>query len=112
MTSGQDSQAVGRVFAQLINTTAEIMRITIGNALPAISALPAELVATYDLVPRYYLALVLAVAAVAAVYVLSNSRPGLALAAIREDDDTAEASGSTRLNTSFWRWPSVPSLPV
>ncbi|MFC1938252.1 branched-chain amino acid ABC transporter permease [Chloroflexota bacterium] len=72
---------------------AEIMRITVDNALPMVSALPVEYLATYSLVPRYYLALALAVVAVAVVYVLSNSRPGLAMVAIREDEDTAAASG-------------------
>ncbi len=76
---------------------AEIMRITVSNAFPAISAMPAAYVATYSLASRYYLALVLAVVMVAVVYVLSNSRLGLAIVSIREDEDTAEASGVNTL---------------
>lgn len=72
---------------------AEIMRIIVANALPAVSAMPVKYIAAYSLVPRYYLALVLAAAAVATVYLLSNSRPGLAMVAIREDENTADASG-------------------
>ena len=76
---------------------AEIMSITVSNALPSISAMPAEYVAAYSLVPRYYLALLLAMAAVAAVYVLSKSKTGLGMLAVREDEDTAETSGVNTL---------------
>jgi branched-chain amino acid transport system permease protein len=72
---------------------AEIMRIVVANAWPAVSAMPIEHIAAYSLVPRYYLALILAMVAVAAVYALSNSKLGLAMTAIKEDEDTAEASG-------------------
>jgi len=76
---------------------AEILRITVGNVLPTVSALPGEYLATYDLVPRYYLALAVAVLMVVVAYVLANSKPGLAMVAIREDEDTAEASGVNTL---------------
>lgn len=76
---------------------AEILRITVGNVLPLVSALPGDYLVAYDLVPRYYLALVVAIITVAVVYALANSRPGLAMVAIREDEDTAEASGVNTL---------------
>jgi branched-chain amino acid transport system permease protein len=80
---------------------AEILRITVGNVLPQVTALPAEYLAVYDLVPRYYLALVLAVATVMTVYVMSNSRLGLGMMAVREDEDTAEASGVNTLGSKL-----------
>jgi branched-chain amino acid transport system permease protein len=72
---------------------AEIVRIIVGNALPSISTMSAPHIAVYSLVPRYYLALVIATVVVTSVYILNNSKPGLAMAAIRQDEDTAEAAG-------------------
>jgi len=69
------------------------LRITVGNVLSGVSFLPAEALATYSLLPRYYFAFVLAGLTILAVYVLANSRPGLALVAIREDEDAAASSG-------------------
>jgi len=76
---------------------AEIMHIIVSNAFPTISSMPADLIAGYSLVPRYYLALVVAVGVVALVYFLANSKVGLALIAIREDQNTAEAAGVNTL---------------
>jgi branched-chain amino acid transport system permease protein len=72
---------------------AEITRIVVSNALPTISSMPSEIIASYRLVPRYYLALTLVVGVVAVVHFLSKSKPGLAMVAIKEGEDTAEASG-------------------
>ncbi|HLC40480.1 MAG TPA: branched-chain amino acid ABC transporter permease [Methylomirabilota bacterium] len=72
---------------------AEILRITVGNLLPEISTIPARSLATYNLVPRYYLMLALAVLCVAVVAVLVRSRVGLGMRAVREDEAAAEASG-------------------
>ena len=72
---------------------AEIMHIIVSNAFPTISSMPAPFIAVYSLIPRYYLALALAVGVVAMVYLLANSKAGLAMMAIREDQNTAEAAG-------------------
>ncbi len=72
---------------------AEILRITVGNALPIVSTLPAGFIAGYDLAHRYYLALVLAVLTTAALAWLMRSRLGLGMMALREDEDAAEATG-------------------
>jgi branched-chain amino acid transport system permease protein len=72
---------------------AEILRITVGNLLPQISAIRASELASYDIVPRYYLTLVLAVLCVAVVALLVPSRVGLGIRAVREDEPAAEASG-------------------
>jgi branched-chain amino acid transport system permease protein len=72
---------------------AEILRITVGNLLPQISTLPASQLASYNILPRYYLTLTLAVLCVATVASLMPSRIGLGIRAVREDEAAAEACG-------------------
>jgi len=76
---------------------AEILRITIGNLLPEISAIRASELASYNTLPRYYLTLALAVLSVATVALLVPSRVGLGIRAVREDEAAAEASGVSAL---------------
>jgi branched-chain amino acid transport system permease protein len=72
---------------------AEILRITVDNALPQLSSLPAASLATYTLVPRYYLALLLAALVTGAAWWLTRSRFGYGIVAVREDEGVAEAIG-------------------
>jgi len=72
---------------------AEILRITVGNLLPQISTIRAAELASYSILPRYYLTLALAVLCVALIALLVPSRVGLAIRAVREDEAAAEASG-------------------
>lgn len=72
---------------------AEVFRITVGNTLPLVSTLPVEMLATYDLSLRYYLAFGVAVATYVAAWLLFRSRYSLGMLAIREDEDAAQASG-------------------
>ena len=72
---------------------AEVLRLTTANAMPLISALPSELVSTYYLGSRYYLALGLAVASTLAAWALLRSRLGLGVLAVREDEEAAQATG-------------------
>jgi branched-chain amino acid transport system permease protein len=83
----------GAYFAIGTLALAEILRITVGNVLPQVSTLPARAISGYRLVDRYYLALGLAALTVAATARLAGSRAGLGMAAVREDEDAAEASG-------------------
>lgn len=83
----------GAYFAIGTLALAEILRITVGNIMPEISTIPAAALASYNLVPRYYLALALAALCVAAVAALIQSRVGLGMRAVREDEAAAEASG-------------------
>jgi branched-chain amino acid transport system permease protein len=76
---------------------AEILRITIGNLLPEISTIRAVELASYNIVPRYYLTLALAVLCVAVVALMVPSRIGLGIRAVREDEAAAEASGVSAL---------------
>ncbi|MBV9353890.1 MAG: branched-chain amino acid ABC transporter permease, partial [Chloroflexi bacterium] len=72
---------------------AEVLRITVSNVLPTISALPAALTAEYELSSRYWLALGLAVASTGVALGMARSRLGLGLFALREDEQAASASG-------------------
>lgn len=76
---------------------AEILRITVGNLLPEISTIDAAELASYDIVPRYYLSLALAIGCVALVAALVPSRVGLGIRAVREDEAAAEACGVSAL---------------
>jgi branched-chain amino acid transport system permease protein len=72
---------------------AEILRITVGNLLPEISTLRAAELASYNILPRYYLTLALAAASVAVVALIVPARVGLGIRAVREDEAAAEACG-------------------
>ncbi len=83
----------GPYFAIGTLAIAEILRITTGNVLPEVSALPVAKLATYTLVPRYYLALLLAALVTLVAWWLTWSRFGYGIAAVREDEGVAEAIG-------------------
>ncbi len=72
---------------------AEILRTIFDTMLPRANVLPSALINSYNLVPRYYLSLVIATLTVAVVYWMSRSRLGLGFMSIREDEEAAEASG-------------------
>ena len=71
----------------------QILKITVGNVLPTVADLPGDYIATYNLIPRYYLFLILAGITVAVVYWISHSKLGLGMMAVREDEEAAKASG-------------------
>ena len=72
---------------------AEVLRHVIWTAIPVASVLPAELLTAYSLASRYYLSLIVAVLAVAVLYVISKSKLGLGMMAVREDEDAASTLG-------------------
>jgi branched-chain amino acid transport system permease protein len=74
---------------------AQALYITVGNALPEMSYNPA--ISDYQLAPRYYLFLVLALVTIGAAYILVNSRLGLGMKAVREEEDAAESLGISAL---------------
>jgi branched-chain amino acid transport system permease protein len=76
---------------------AQILYVTVGNELPTITALPAQYLATYQLLPRYYLFVALAVLTVGAAYILVHSRLGLGMMAVREEEEAAESLGVSAL---------------
>jgi branched-chain amino acid transport system permease protein len=83
----------GAYFAIGTLALAEILRITTASAWPEVSSLSAEQLAAYSIVPRYYLALVVAVGATLAARAMQTSRLGLGLAALREDEEVAAGIG-------------------
>jgi branched-chain amino acid transport system permease protein len=72
---------------------AEALHIAVGNVLPNINALPAQLTAEYDVTGHYYLALALAAVTTLIAFTALNSRIGLGWLALREDEEAARASG-------------------
>lgn len=72
---------------------AQILYVTIGNVFPEITSLPVDDLINYQLTPRYYLFLGLAVLVVGVTYFLVNSRRGLGMMAVREEEDAAESLG-------------------
>jgi branched-chain amino acid transport system permease protein len=72
---------------------ATIMRVTIGNVLPTVSFMSASQLANYSMPPRYYLAMALAILACLTVYLLMNSKLGLGMLTVREDESAAASSG-------------------
>ncbi len=75
----------------------EILSVTVGNRLPVVSALPGQYLATYELTPRYYLVLALAFLTTGATYYLVNSRLGLGMMAVRQEEEAAESLGISAL---------------
>jgi branched-chain amino acid transport system permease protein len=76
---------------------AQVLYIVVGNTASEISSLPAESLATYQLVPRYYLVLGLAILTVGTAFILRKSRRGLGIMAVREQEDAAESLGVNAL---------------
>jgi branched-chain amino acid transport system permease protein len=74
---------------------AQILNITVGNILPDMSYNPA--LANYQLAPRYYLFLGLAIFIIGSAYFLVNSKWGLGMMAVREGEDAAESLGISAL---------------
>ena len=76
---------------------AQVLNITVGNVFPKIAALPVEELTSYELMPRYYLLLGLAVIVVGVSYLLVKSKYGLGMMAVREEEDAAESLGISAL---------------
>jgi branched-chain amino acid transport system permease protein len=55
--------------------------------------MPGTLSASYSLTPRYYVGLLLAVVALAVVYFVARSKTGLAIVALRDDEEASLATG-------------------
>jgi branched-chain amino acid transport system permease protein len=72
---------------------AMIALITIQNVFPGVDFLSPELLAGYNLVSRYYLALSIAVVTIGATCAIVNSKLGIAMVSVREDEEAAEAIG-------------------
>lgn len=71
----------------------QILFATVGNLFPQISSLPVQDLQSYNLISRYYLFLAIALITVLAAYYIANSRLGLGMMAVREQEDAAESLG-------------------
>ncbi len=87
----------GAYFAIGTLALAQALNVAVSNRWPMITSLPARYLATYRLMPRYYLFLAVAIAAVGVTYCLVKSRVGLGLMAVREEEDAAESLGVSGL---------------
>lgn len=74
---------------------AQVLNLTIGNILPEMSYNPD--LANYQLLPRYFLFLGLAVVTIGTAFFLAKSRVGLGMMAVREGEDAAESLGISAL---------------
>ncbi len=70
-----------------------ITRVVVGNVFPGVSFLPAKYLSSFTLTPRYYAALGLMLVTIGVVYLLVNSRLGLGMIAVKEDEEAAAATG-------------------
>jgi branched-chain amino acid transport system permease protein len=71
----------------------QILNITVGNVFPNITSLPPDMLATYQLLPRYFLFFAIAILTIGSTYLLVRSRLGLGIMAVREEEDAAESLG-------------------
>jgi branched-chain amino acid transport system permease protein len=74
---------------------AQILNITVGNALPDMSYNPE--ISNYLLAPRYYLFLGLTILIIGSANLLVKSKWGLGMMAVREGEDAAESLGISAL---------------
>jgi branched-chain amino acid transport system permease protein len=83
----------GAYFAIGTFALAEVCRIVVGNMFARMVKMPGSYAIDYSLIPRYYLGLIVATIAVAVVYWVTHSKPGLAMVAIRDDEQAAQVTG-------------------
>jgi branched-chain amino acid transport system permease protein len=72
---------------------AEALRLTVTNLWPTSLYVPATHYERFTILTNYYMALGLAVFAIIVVHLMVNSRIGMALTAIRDDEDAAKSMG-------------------
>jgi branched-chain amino acid transport system permease protein len=82
----------GAYFAIGTFALAEVCRIIVSGTFTSIE-MPGSYASTFTLISRYYFGLAVAVIAVAIVYLIMNSRLGLGIVAIRDDEPAAHTMG-------------------
>lgn len=83
----------GMYFAIGTLALSETLRITIGNIFPRTMHMPATYAVAYNLLSRYYFALTVMIIACVVVYLIANSKIGLAMVALGDDEDAAQVTG-------------------
>jgi branched-chain amino acid transport system permease protein len=83
----------GAYFAIGTFALAEVCRIVVGNIFDRMVKMPGTYAIDYSLVPRYYLGLIVAIITIAFVYFITHSKVGLAMVAVRDDEQAAQVTG-------------------
>ena len=87
----------GAYFAIGTLALGQVLYVIVGDRWPMITSLPATQLATYSISSRYYLFLAFSLISIATAYVLANSRFGLGMMAVREEEEAAESLGVSAL---------------
>ncbi len=83
----------GMYFAVGTLALAQAAQTVVANIFVRQVSMPASLMTNYSLTPRYYLGLLLLVITMAVVYFVTRSKVGLAMVAIRDDEQAAQVTG-------------------
>jgi branched-chain amino acid transport system permease protein len=83
----------GAYFAIGTFALAEVCRIVVSNIFSRTVEMPGSYAIHYSLIPRYYLGFIVAIITLAVVYFITHSKMGLAMAAVRDDEQAAQVTG-------------------
>jgi branched-chain amino acid transport system permease protein len=83
----------GMYFAVGTLALAQAAQTVVANIFTRQVSMPGSLSTGYSLTPRYYLGLFLVVITMVVVYAVARSKPGLAMVAIRDDEQAAQVTG-------------------
>lgn len=83
----------GMYFAVGTLALAQAAQTIVANIFTRQVSMPGSFTTTYSLTPRYYLGLALVVVATVVVYAVTRSKVGLAMVAIRDDEQAALVTG-------------------
>ena len=83
----------GAYFAIGTFALAEVCRIVVGNIFARMVQMPGSYAIDYSLIPRYYLGLIVAIITIVLVYFVTHSKVGLAMVAVRDDEQAAQVTG-------------------
>jgi branched-chain amino acid transport system permease protein len=83
----------GMYFAVGTLALAQAAQTIVANIFTRTVSMPGRFSTTYSLTPRYYLGLALVAVAMAVVAAVTRSRIGLAMVAIRDDEQAAQVTG-------------------
>ncbi|MBN1254343.1 MAG: branched-chain amino acid ABC transporter permease [Deltaproteobacteria bacterium] len=83
----------GMYFAVGTLALAQAAQTIVANIFTRSVSMPGSFSATYSLMPRYYLGLIMVVIAITVVYVITRTKIGLAMVAIRDDEQAAQVTG-------------------
>jgi len=91
----------GAYFAIGTMALAEALRIVVGNIFPSSLSLPATYTADFNVFSRYYLGFAVAGLTLVSTRLLVNSRFGLSMTCVRDDEEAAQATGIHAFKTKF-----------